>query len=120
MDAEDQLLARAVQPLVQHLKSYVAGGRPLNRQTMRDVDEIVAFHTRRIRQTQHVNVPPLSAIILHSIGHVALVRSDMDDAGLHIILGNLLEQFKEITIFEVVQSIQAAFPCYRAGQRKTV
>lgn len=113
MDTEDQLLAKALLPMVEQIKAYVQGGRPLNRQTMHDIDEIVDYHSKLVRRRHGLNVPPLAAIVLHSVGHVQLVRADMDNHGLQIIFQNILTQFPGITIFETSHAIQSAFPDYR-------
>jgi hypothetical protein len=125
MDAQDRALIEAARPLMGKLKVYVhTRARFMDRQTFHEINQIVEDEAVLIQQRTGLKLPKLVAVFLPCVGHLQLVRADMERAGIEQLIKNMAAEFRSvdpnILTREIVMAIRAAFPAYKPARLITV
>lgn len=114
---EDESLPR---PLMIYLSQKFARymHQDLNAQTIRDIKQI-CYDARVYFRNQGYNFPKLTIIFLEQVGHVQLVREDLDHAAIQRVIRALIDRFPQVQPLMIGLAIRRAFPTYHpddAGQ----
>jgi hypothetical protein len=92
------------------LACYV--GRRLDNESIRNIQEIIVYHTTVIRRNSP-RFPNLVPVIFEKRGHIDVVRADMEHDGIQQLIRNAVTRMPGIEASEIAASIGRAFPAYR-------
>ena len=114
-DDEDKIPREAMWPLAKRLRATVmreiAAGRPMSARLIHDLDVILDEETTRIRKLGH-KFPKMVVVYFEEIGHLEIVRADLEHRGIQAMVQNVLRNHPQCTIAQLVKSVHRAYPSY--------
>lgn len=87
-------------------------GKGFNRGTLTKIDEITKRYAEFLAR-HGIAFPQLTAIIYEQRGWIELVRADLDEGGIQVVVRNAIVRFPDITGRELAEAIHNTFPSYR-------
>lgn len=114
MENEDPRVVKAASELHQAICTYMAKG--LSSTVLHEIDEMVVAH-RRAHRSRGTPFPELVVIALPSVGGIQVVRRDLSEQALTIIIRNLMVQFPHCPARELLDGVYRVFPHARPNKK---
>lgn len=112
-DDEHPLMLKAAQDLA-FILSRCLMDRIVSEGVMVFINNVTVEHRKRWR-SRNVDFPVMSALVIPRLGHIDLVRADIDSKHLPTVAANLAVKCPLATAGELRQAMAWAFPDFRPG-----
>jgi hypothetical protein len=110
LTAEEMVPRAVMQPLVDNL-SRTIHNRRLDQSALDEIERVIADHTVRIRLAGYLRFPTLKVVYFEEVGHITVVRADLEPAGVHRMVQNVIRQFgARLTVPGLIRAVSRAFP----------
>lgn len=107
---EEEILARESGVIMGRIKSVI--GLKIGQSVFARVDAIIDESRQKLKRRYGIELPPIVAVILPSVGHVHLTRCDRENDYVERLIVNIVRSYPSIDRKEVAVAIAAAFPKY--------
>lgn len=107
MDDEEE--KAAAETLGKLLGNFV--GVELDDYAVAKIDEAIAFH-RGVYIRRGLKFPNMVAIVLPSIRQIDIVRADLDQGGVQVVVVNLTRKYPDVTAKDIAYGVGRVFPDY--------
>lgn len=87
-------------------------GKALSDRSLQKIDAITKRYAEFLGR-HGIAFPQLRAVIFERRGHIELVRADLDDAGIQVVVSNAVVRWPDIDPRELADAIRNSFPDYR-------